>query len=272
MNTQIATLPPSIPIANAGNLYYFVNPHNFYHLKPIKMKHVTSCIKLLPVLLMAVLVSCNSGDKKDNKTDSIAAVAASQPAPLKDEMLVKHKVANYARWKPAYEADSSMRLANGLQDHIIARGDADSNMVLLIFYMDDTAKAKAFGADPRLKDVMKKAGVTGAPEIDYVHRVFNDSTKTDQTARVMIKHKVKDWDAWKKVFDDDKQARMDAGLSDRMVGYTIGDNHMVTIVCVVNDAAKAKAFMKDKRLADKMKAGGVEGPPAVFFYHVVQKN
>jgi len=87
----------------------------------------------------------------------------------------------------------------------------------------------------------------------------------------MVKHKIKDWDTWKKAFDDHKQARIDAGLTDRMVGYTVGDNHMVTMVMIVNDMARAKAFMNSKDLADKMKAGGVEGPPSIFFYRVVQK-
>ena len=236
------------------------------------MKH---SIKLLSVLLFTIFVSCNSAtDPKDSKAaeDSSVAAKVNPPQTLKEEMFIKHKVANYAKWKPVYDADSNIRLANGLHDHIVARGDQDSNMVMVIFYMDDVTKAKTLAADPRLKEVMQKAGVTGAPEIDYVHRVMNDSSKTDQTARAMIKHKVKDWDAWKKVFDDDKQARMDAGLSDRMVGYAVGDSHMVSIILVVNDAAKAKAFMNDKRLADKMKSGGVEGPPSIFFYHVVEKH
>lgn len=239
------------------------------------MKYLASCTNMLWVFLMGALVSCNSAtDTKDTKAaeDTIAIANANQPQVLKEEMFIKHKVANYAKWKPLYDADSSNRLANGLHDHIVARGDEDPNMVMVIFYRDDASKAKAMAADPKLKELMQKAGVTSAPEIDYIHRVFNDSSKTDQTARVMIKHKVKDWDAWKKVFDSDKEARMSAGLSDRMVGYSVDDNHMVSLIFVVNDAAKAKAFMNDKRLADKMKEGGVEGPPSVFFYHVVEKH
>jgi hypothetical protein len=236
------------------------------------MKHLTSCTKLLPVLLIAILASCNSGTDKKDVADTVSVAVPGPSQVLKEEMFIKHKVANYAKWKPVYDADSSTRLANGLHDHIVARGVDDSNMVMLIFYMDDLAKAQTLAADPKLKETMKKAGVTGPPEIDYVHRVFNDNSSTSQVARVMIKHKVKDWDAWKKVFDEDKQARMDAGLSDRMVGYSVGDNHMVTIVLVINDEAKAKAFMKDKRLADKMKAGGVEGPPSIFFYRVAEKK
>lgn len=100
---------------------------------------------------------------------------------------------------------------------------------------------------------------------------MNDTTALQQTVRVMIKHKVKDWDAWKKAFDDHKQSRINAGLTDRVVAYTVGDNHMVTLVFAVTDMAKAKTFMNSKDLADKMKAGGVEGPPSIFFYNIVKK-
>jgi len=237
------------------------------------MKHVNMLIKLLFSAMLVLVISCNSGgDKKDSKTaaDSTPPVVVA-PAPPKDVMTIKHKVANFAKWKLAYDAHDSARLASGLHNYVVSRGVDDSNMVLIGLHMDDLDKAKAFGADPKLKDVMQKAGVTGAPEMGYRHSVFSDTSTIPQIMRVMIKHKVKDWDAWKKAFDEHKQARMDAGLTDRVVSYDIADNHMVTLVFAVSDVAKAKAFMKSKDLADKMKAGGVEGPPSIFFYNVVQK-
>jgi hypothetical protein len=229
--------------------------------------------QLLYAAVVLVFVSCNSGKDKDTKPDSSATVTAAAPAPLKDELLIMHKVANYAKWKPAFDADRPNRQAAGIQDHIVARGSEDSNMVFVIMYMDDTAKAKARGASPDLKEVMKKAGVTSAPQISYVHRVMTDTLAGgSSTDRVIIQHKVKDFDTWRKVFDEHKQARMDNGLTDRMLGYSTDDKNQVTIVFAITDAAKAKAFMNSKDLADKMKAGGVEGPPSIFFYHVVEKK
>jgi hypothetical protein len=126
-------------------------------------------------------------------------------------------------------------------------------------------------SSPGLKDKMKKGGVTGAPVIAFVKTVLFDTTSNSSINRVMITHKVKDWDAWKKEFDSHKQARMDAGLSDRAVGYSVDDNHLVTLVFAITDMEKAKAFMMSKDLKDKMTAAGVEGPPTVFYYTVVQK-
>jgi hypothetical protein len=236
------------------------------------MKLVNTQAKLLFSAFMVLSASCNSGeDKKDSKTaDSTAPAVMATPA-LQERMTIKHKVTNFAKWKTGYDAHDSARLANGLHNYVVARGVEDSNMVLVALGMDDVAKAKAFAADPGLKATMQKAGVTGPPEIDYLHSILNDTTAIQQTVRLMVKHKVKDWDAWKKVFDDHKQDRTNAGLTERVVGYTVGDNHLVTIVFAVADMAKAKAFMNSKDLADRMKAGGVEGPPSFFFYRVVQK-
>jgi hypothetical protein len=218
--------------------------------------------------------SCNnSGKDKENKPDSSTTKMDNPPpaAPLSKVMIIKHKVANYDKWKMGYDGHDSARLANGVHSYIIARGTEDSNMVMVAMKIDDVDKAKAMAADPAMKDVMKKAGVTGAAEIDYLEPVMSDTTGITQMVRLMVKHKVKDWDAWKKSFDSHKQARADAGLVDRVVGYTVGDNHQVTLVFSVTDMEKAKAFMKSKDLEDKMKEAGVDGPPSFFFYKVVQK-
>lgn len=222
--------------------------------------------------------SCNSG--KDKEADKPAAdstgtkteaTTVTSPSGPTNVMTVKHKVANYASWKPGYDAHDSARLANGLHSYLITRGVEDTNMVMVAMIMDNVDKAKAMAAAPELKDVMKKAGVMGTPEIDYIEAVMNDTTAIQQTVRLMIKAKVKDWDAWKKVFDAHKQTRMDAGLTDRVIAHTIGDNHMVTLVFAVADMDKAKAFLGSKDLKDRMAESGVEGPPNIFFYNVVAK-
>ena len=247
------------------------------------MKHV----KFLAAITFAgglFLSSCNSGGEKkadENSTDTSAAktdttattttTMATMPSGPTSIMTVKAKVANYAKWKTAYESNDSMREANGLHKYIIARGTEDSNMVLVANRMDDVDKAKQFGSSAALKERMKKAGIVGPPSMDFLTAVMNDTTAIQQTVRLMVKHKVKDWDAWKKVFDAHKQARMDAGLTDRVLAHTVGDDHSVTIVFAVADVAKAKAFTNSKDLKDKMKEGGVEGPPNFFFYKIVAK-
>jgi hypothetical protein len=243
------------------------------------MKQVKFLATISVAAGMLVLSSCGSGkDKKAEessadtstvKTDTIATTTATTPSSGPTSvMTIKHKVINYAKWKPFYDAHDSIRQANGLHNYLIARGVEDSNMLLIALRMDDVDKAKAMTASAEMKDRMKKAGVTGPTTFDYLEAVMNDITAIQQTVRLMVKHKVKDWDAWKKVFDEHKQARIDAGLTDRVVAHTVGDDHNVTLVFAVADIDKAKAFSNSKDLKDKMKEAGVEGAPSFFFYRV----
>jgi hypothetical protein len=226
--------------------------------------------------------SCNSGSTgsedttaKDSAmadTSAIMTPPASAPSEnLVDLLIIKHQVADYDKWKAAYDSHDSNRINNGLHNFIIGRGMDNSNMVVVILKMDDVNKAKAFTSSQDLMDRMKKGGVMGKPDINFIHVVMNDTTKIDTKARLMVNHKVKDWDAWKKSFDSHKQARMDAGLVDRGLGYSVDDNHIVSIVFAVTDKKKADDFSKSKDLKDKMAEAGVEGPPTFFYYNIVQK-
>ncbi len=238
------------------------------------MKHVKILVLVLFSAGVLSLVSCNSGgdNKSSGKTDSTAMnqqnTGIMGPSSI---LLVRHKVADYAKWLPLYEAHDSVRLASGIHKYLIARGTEDSNMIMVAQGMDDVAKAKAFAASPDLKDVMKKAGVISDPMIDYLDVVTSDTTSITQTVRLMVRHHVKDWDAWKKVYDDDKPNRVNAGLTDRVLGHSNGDTHSVTLVFAVSDMAKAKDFISSKALKDKMDQAGVDGPPDFFFYKIVQK-
>ena len=219
--------------------------------------------------------SCNGDEKKtDNvtvSTDSSAVNKTEPPAKPGNLVIIKHKVANFAKWKTAYESHDSTRLAYGLHNYIVARGLKDSNMVMVVLKMDDTTKAKQFAALPDLKTAMQKGGVMGAPSFLYLDVQMLDTSSNASPTRVIVTHKVKDWDAWKKSFDSHKQTRLDAGMTDRAISYSVGDTHTVTVAFVINDMKKAEAFMASKDLKDKMAESGVTGPPDIFFYNVVQK-
>lgn len=235
----------------------------------------------IAVSMVIFISSCNNGE--DKKIDTAAAdTTAAKPMEPKMEpavvakpgnfLLITAKVASYRKWLLAYEGDDSVKMANGLTNYVVGRGlGSDSNTILVALKMADVAKAKAFASSALLKEKMKKSGVIGAPSsVNFVESVMMDSSANAPT-RVIMTHKVKDWSAWKKEFDSHKQIRIDAGLSDRVVGHFVDDTHMVTLVFAITDLAKAKAFMASKDLKDKMAAAGVEGPPTVFYYTVAKK-
>lgn len=239
-------------------------------------------IKFLATMIVVSTVfsfsACNSGteEKKEASTDTSATTTAPvapvvAPAGPTLAMIIRHKVADYSTWKMGYDGHDSNRVANGLHNYVVSRGTNDSNMVLVALKMDDVDKAKAFANSKDLKDRMKSLGIKGAPMVDFIESVLNDTTGIQSTVRVMVKHQVKDWDAWKKSFDSHQQTRIDAGLIDRVVAHTVGDTHHVTLVFAVTDIDKANAFMKSEDLKAKMKEAGVEGMPDIFFYKIVQK-
>jgi len=255
--------------------HFLLNLKKFSVMK--QMKFLSSA-----AIVMLMLFSCNSGstEKITDTTitdttgkDTAAAVQTMPPAPEAPAMtlLIKHKVANFAKWMTAYEAHDSVRVAYGLHNFVVSRGIKDSNMVMVALHMDDTAKAKQFSMMPGLKAAMQKGGVISTPSMTYTESSWRDTNTNSSTTRLIIMAKIKDWDIWKKSFDGHKHARMDAGLADRAVGHVIGDPHMVSVVFAVNDINKAEAFVQSKDLKDKMAESGVTGAPDIWFYHVVKQ-
>jgi hypothetical protein len=228
-------------------------------------------------IIIVMLFSCNSGGNSSTSNtnkDSTATMTPAPPptpAPPAITMLIKQKVANFAKWFPGYEAHDSMRVASGLHNFVVGRGIKDSNLVLVALHVDDTTKAKEFATSPGLMEAMKKAGVIGKPTIFYSINRFHDTTTDQSTERAIITFKVKDYDAWKKVFDGDKQDRMNAGITDRAINQYIDDPNMVSLVMAIADMKKAEDFMQRKELKHRMDSAGVVGPPDVYFYHVVKQ-
>ncbi|HWB93394.1 MAG TPA: hypothetical protein VG605_16145, partial [Puia sp.] len=160
--------------------------------------------------------------------------------------------------------------AFGIHNYVIGRAVDDSNMVLVVTKVDDTAKAKAFAKDPGLKTAMKKGGVIGAPEFSIFTETWQDTANTGSNIRCVTTLTVKDWDAWFKAFEDGKQQRIDNGIMDRVVGHDLDNNKMVGVVTSISDSAKAFAFYKSDTLKKAMQASGVVGEPHRVLYRMVK--
>jgi hypothetical protein len=241
------------------------------------MKQFYFGLELFLVFSLALILGCNTNaDKKENEKalDDTAALKTVELPPTSkknDILIIQHKVANFTNWKTLYDAHDSVRLSHGLHNYVLGRGINDSNMIVIFLKMEDTLRAKALVNSTDLKNRMLKAGVLGVPSFMYLEVIFNDSSFIDQTARIMVTHKVKECTAWKKIFDEQKPERMKAGLIDRGLGYSLDDKNLVGIVLAVTDFKKASAYGNSPDLKDKMMAAGVEGAPTFFYYNIVQK-
>jgi hypothetical protein len=83
-------------------------------------------------------------------------------------MLIRHKVADFAKWKPVYDAHASARQSAGLKEEHLLRNADDPNEVILLFSAQDLNKAKAFAASDDLRQAMQKAGVSDKPDVYFL--------------------------------------------------------------------------------------------------------
>lgn len=239
------------------------------------MEHIKKFLKpLLILVFMVTVLSC-----KNNKTEKVEEPKKMEEpvmpvAPVFtpfDVIVIKHKVANYDKWLLAYNAHDSIRQSYGITHFVIGRGMENENMIIVIDKMNDIKKAKEFSTLPSLKDAMKKAGVMGVPTFSFYNVIRNDDSKINIKDRLMVTHKVKDFDAWLKVYDAEGTAkRMEEGLIDRGMARSVDDPNMVTLVFAISDMKKAKVAITSEAKKKVMMDAGVVGAPEMFYYKLVE--
>ena len=243
------------------------------------MKQARFLATSFAVSMLMLLSSCNSSDETKTEDTTATATTTTEKAPEpttpvkpSNVMVMQFKVADFAKWHSKFEAKErdSTRRSYGLTNYVAGQGLDDPKKVIVLLKMEDATRAKELTASQGMKDRMKEAGVTGTPSFSYLQVVMDDNSTIPQTNRLLMTEKLKDWDAWKKEFDQNKQLRIDGGLIDRLIGHDINDNHQASIIFAVTDLAKAKAFLQSKELKDKMEKAGVEGKPVPFYYNIVK--
>ena len=84
-------------------------------------------------------------------------------------------------------------------------------------------------------------------------------------ALLIVRHKVKDFAVWKKIYDTDAGRRSEAGLATGRVTRSVDDPSEVVLLFEVSDIAKAKAMGASSGLKEAMQAAGVIDKPDMFF-------
>jgi len=85
-----------------------------------------------------------------------------------------------------------------------------------------------------------------------------------------VTHVVKDFDKWKKGFDEDEMNRSASGLTLRALARGIDNPNNVFIFLNVSDLQKAKDFGASPKLKDVMQKLGVMGKPEIIYVDVVR--
>lgn len=83
-------------------------------------------------------------------------------------LIVRHKVKDYANWRPFFDGHAAKQRAAGLTHPRVLRSADDKNELVVMFDFMDMRKAKEFAASVDLKETMMKAGVADQPTIYFL--------------------------------------------------------------------------------------------------------
>jgi hypothetical protein len=84
-------------------------------------------------------------------------------------LLVRHTVADFAKWKPVYDGHLAARQKAGLREKNLLRGIDNPNVMVLLFEAEDLKRAQAFTESSELREAMQKAGVVDKPDIRFLN-------------------------------------------------------------------------------------------------------
>ena len=84
-------------------------------------------------------------------------------------------------------------------------------------------------------------------------------------AYTITTHPVKDFDAWKAVFDQLEPVRKEGGERSAVVLRHAGDSNMVTVINTWDTIETAQAFFSRQELKAAMGEAGVTAPPTFIF-------
>ena len=84
-------------------------------------------------------------------------------------------------------------------------------------------------------------------------------------AKLIVHHKVQDYAAWRKVFDNDATSRREFGSTGAQVFTSTSDPNDVTAIMDWPSVDAAKAFATSASLKEAMKNAGVISQPDVMF-------
>ena len=80
---------------------------------------------------------------------------------------------------------------------------------------------------------------------------------------IIVQHTVRDYDAWKRVFDEHEAVRREHGAAGHQLYRGADDPNEVTIVNQFPSREQAEAFAADPSLKEAMERGGVISEPRI---------
>jgi hypothetical protein len=192
-----------------------------------------------------------------------AEVAAAPGAP-KHVLVIRHKVADYGKWLPAFDADETSRVGMGTVAQQVYRDSDDESMVsVLLTGTFDAANIGKMLGNEEMQAKMAAAGVEGEPEVGLWDIVGQKKVEGEIVAHSFIRHEVADYEKWKVGFDAHEEGRTAGGVIGWGLARKVDAPNMVGVHLVIGDSEKFAAMMGGEDMKAKMKEAGVVGEPVV---------
>jgi quinol monooxygenase YgiN len=82
---------------------------------------------------------------------------------------------------------------------------------------------------------------------------------------MFVRHKVSDYDNWKRVYDEIAPARKEKGVTAASVHRDANDSNTIFVTHQFESMDAAKGFADSEELKSAMHKAGVNGPPEFWF-------
>ena len=91
-------------------------------------------------------------------------------------------------------------------------------------------------------------------------------------ATLIVRHTVKDYNAWKRVYDEFTPTRTKMGVTGAAVYRDASDPNTLIVTHQFKDLKAAKAFADSEELKSAMANAGVAGAPQIWFTEEIEKT
>ena len=89
----------------------------------------------------------------------------------KGKVVVRHKVHDFATWKPYFTGDTERQREVSFTHLRLTRNKHDRDELVIIFDCEDLDKAKPMFSEPNLGGLMRKAGVLDQPAVFFLEEI-----------------------------------------------------------------------------------------------------
>jgi len=228
------------------------------------MKKITQASLTLLILFTSFLLFNCGGKASEEATNEDEMSEESTPTYSHETVVgIQHEVEDFDKWLAVYNEKS------GEAGRIsVYRMNDNPNVVVLFRWTMSHEEAKANLESAETKATMAEAGVIGEPTFTYYDMKYANDQPSTKMYRIGLSHEVKDYDAWKPLFDEDAPRREEAGMELRAISTDADNPNMVNIMFATDDISAVEEMMSSEDLKAKMEAAGVISEPTVMILKV----